>query len=134
MPSLSSFLPWLKPGVPFSTMNDAWPRWPSSGATFATTTVTSAMPPLEMKILVPLRTHSSPSRLAVVRSERDVGARARLGHRVGAELDLVAEAVALRTQRPICSGVPDAAMPAAASDDALIASAMPAQPQCSSSA
>ena len=26
MPSLSSFLPWLKPGVPFSTMKDAWPR------------------------------------------------------------------------------------------------------------
>jgi hypothetical protein len=34
----------------------------------------------------------------------------------------------------ICSGVPEAAMPAAASDDAEIASAMPAQPQCSSSA
>jgi len=36
----------------------------------ATITLTSAMPPLEMKTLAPLRTHSSPSRRAVVRSER----------------------------------------------------------------
>ncbi len=26
MPILSSFLPIAKPGVPFSTMNEAWPR------------------------------------------------------------------------------------------------------------
>ena len=51
-------------------MKDAWPRWPSFGSTVATTTFTSAMPPLEMKTLAPLSTHSSPSRLAVVRSER----------------------------------------------------------------
>jgi hypothetical protein len=38
------------------------------------------------------------------------------------------------TQRPICSGVPDAAIPAAASEEPEIASAIPAQPQCSSSA
>ena len=67
MPSFDSFLPWLRPGVPFSITNEAWPRWPSSGAVFATTTWTSAMPPLVMKTLVPLRTHSSPSRVAVVR-------------------------------------------------------------------
>jgi hypothetical protein len=36
----------------------------------ATTTVTSAIPPLVMKTLVPLSTHSSPSSFAVVRSER----------------------------------------------------------------
>ena len=69
MPSLSSFLPIEKPGVSFSTTKEAWPRWPSVGSTVATTTVTSAMPPLEMKTFVPLSTHSSPSRLAVVRSE-----------------------------------------------------------------
>ena len=51
------------------TMKEAWPRWPSSGSTVATTTFTSAMPPLEMKTLVPLSTHSSPSSLAVVRSD-----------------------------------------------------------------
>ena len=67
MPSFDSFLPWLRPGVPFSITNEAWPRWPSSGAVLATTTWTSAMPPLVMKTLVPLRTHSSPSRVAVVR-------------------------------------------------------------------
>ncbi len=54
---------------PSRSTNDAWPRWPSSGSTTATTTVTSAMPPLVMKTLVPLRTHSSPSRTAVVRSD-----------------------------------------------------------------
>ena len=37
-------------------------------------------------------------------------------------------------QRPICSGVPDDAMPAAQSVEAEIASAMPAQPQWISSA
>ena len=66
MPSLVSFLPWLRPGVPLPTTKEAWPRVPSSGSTVATTTWTSAMPPLVMKTLVPLRTHSSPSRFAVV--------------------------------------------------------------------
>ena len=77
MPSLSSFLPCGSPGVPFATMNEAWPRWPELGVDGGDDDVTSAMPPLEMKTLVPLRTHSSPSRLAVVRSELDVGAGAR---------------------------------------------------------
>ena len=69
MPSFDSFLPSDSPGLSFGTTNDAWPRWPSSGSTVATTTVTSAMPPFEMKILVPFRIQSSPSRLAVVRSD-----------------------------------------------------------------
>ena len=67
MPSFDSFLPCSSPGVPFGTTNDAWPRWPSSGSTVATITWTSAIPPLVMKTLVPLRTHSSPSSFAVVR-------------------------------------------------------------------
>ena len=70
IPSLDSFLPIESPGVPFGTRKDACPRWPRSGSTVATTTVTSAMPPFVMKTLVPLRIHSSPSCLAVVRSER----------------------------------------------------------------
>ena len=70
MPSLDSFLPIDRPGVPLGTTKEAWPRWPRSWSTVATTTVTSAMPPLVMKTLVPLRTHSSPSCTAVVRSER----------------------------------------------------------------
>ena len=56
--------------MPFGTTNEAWPRWPRSGSTVATTTVTSAIPPFVMKTFVPLRTHSSPSSFAVVRSER----------------------------------------------------------------
>ena len=70
MPSFDSFLPIDSPGVSFGTTNEAWPRWPRSGSTVATTTVTSAMPPFVMKTLVPFRIHSSPSCLAVVRSER----------------------------------------------------------------
>ena len=66
IPSLLSFLPWERPGVSLPITNEAWPRVPRAGSTVATTTWTSAMPPLVMKTLVPLRTHSSPSRLAVV--------------------------------------------------------------------
>ena len=69
MPSLDSLWPSLRPGLSLVTMNEAWPRWPSAGSTVATTTVTSAMPPFEMKVLVPFRIQSSPSRLAVVRSD-----------------------------------------------------------------
>ena len=70
MPSFDSFLPIDSPGVSFGTTNEAWPRCPSSGSTVATTTVTSAIPPFVMKTLVPFRIQSSPSCLAVVRSER----------------------------------------------------------------
>ena len=64
-------------------------------STVATTTWTSAMPPLVMKTLVPLRTHSSPSRFAVVRRLLTSEPGLRLGDGVGAELDLVADAEAL---------------------------------------
>ena len=67
MPSFVSFLPWRMPGASLAITNEAWPRWPSSGATLATITCTSAIPPFVMKTLVPFRTHSSPSRLAVAR-------------------------------------------------------------------
>ena len=69
MPSFDSFWPSFRPGLSLVTTNEAWPRWPRSGSTVATTTVTSAMPPFEMKVLVPFRIQSSPSRLAVVRSD-----------------------------------------------------------------
>ena len=134
MPIFVSFLPWRRPGVPFGTTNEAWPRWPSSGSTVATTTLTSAIPPLVMKTFVPFRTHSSPSRFAVVRrlltSEPACGS-------------VTAYAPSFRsspmprhsgTHWAICSGVPEEATPAAASPEPEIASAMPAQPQCISSA
>ena len=47
------------PCVPGGTMKLAWPRPFSSGSTAATTTCTSAMPPLVIHALVPLSTHSS---------------------------------------------------------------------------
>ena len=87
-----------------------------------------------MKTLVPSRTHSSPSRLAVVRrlltSEPACGS-------VTAYAPSLTSSPAPKhsgTQRAICSGVPDAASPAAASPEPAIARAIPAQPQCSSSA
>ena len=92
------------------------------------------MPPFVMKTFVPFRTHSSPSRRAVVRSDRTSEP---------APASVTAYAPSLISSPvpkhsgshcPTCSGVPDDAMPAAASDEAEMARAMPAQPQCSSSA
>jgi hypothetical protein len=59
MPIFWNFCPAERPGVPGGTTKLAWPRDPNSGATEATTTFTSAMPPLVIQVLVPLRTHSS---------------------------------------------------------------------------
>ena len=50
---------------PLVSVGTTKPRTPSS--VLAHTTATSAMPPLVIHIFVPLRTQSSPSRLAVVR-------------------------------------------------------------------
>ena len=51
------------------TTNDAWPRWPRSLSTVATTTVVGDAA-VRDEALVPFRTHSSPSSTAVVRGER----------------------------------------------------------------
>ena len=59
MPSFLNFWPWRSPGVPGGTTKLACPRDFSSGATDATITCTSAMPPLVIHVLVPLSTHSS---------------------------------------------------------------------------
>jgi hypothetical protein len=53
----------------------AWPRWPELGSTVATRRSRRRCPPFEMKTLVPLRTHSSPSSFAVGAQRLDVGAR-----------------------------------------------------------
>ena len=134
MPSLDSFLPIESPGVPFATTNEAWPRWPRSLSTVATTTVTSAIPPFVMKTLVPFRTHSSSSSSAVVRSDRT--SEPALGSVTAYAPSLISSPSPKHsgTQRPICSGVPGSAMPAAASEPPEIARAIPAQPQWSSSA
>ena len=87
------------------------------------------MPPLEMKVLVPLRIQSSPSRLAVVRSdltsEPACGSVTAYAPILGRSFEPTTSGI----QCAICSGVPDEAIPAAQRDEALIASAMPAQPQ-----
>src|SRR6476661_3285739 len=63
-PILSSSRPTTKPGVLVSTQKAVGPL-----SVRASTLQTSAMGPLVMKILVPLRTYSSPSRTAVVRND-----------------------------------------------------------------
>ncbi len=59
---MSSSRPTTKPGVVVSTTNAVGPR-----SVLASTVQTSAIGPLVMKIFVPFRTKSSPSRTAVVR-------------------------------------------------------------------
>ena len=59
MPCFLNFVPISRPGVPGGITNAAWPRAPSSGSTEATTTCTSAMPPLVIHVFWPLSTHSS---------------------------------------------------------------------------
>ena len=59
MPCFLYFWPCDRPVVPGGMTKLAWPRPLSSGSTVATTTWTSAMPPLVIHALVPLSTHSS---------------------------------------------------------------------------
>src|SRR5512143_2084819 len=66
-PSLSSFFPERKPGVPRSTTNAEIPFLPRERSVTAITTAMSAMPPLVMKFLEPFSTKWPPSRTAVVR-------------------------------------------------------------------
>ncbi len=79
-------------------MKLAWPRPLRSGSTDATTTWISAIPPLVIQVLVPLRTHSSFdwSYTARVRMELDVGAGIGLGHAESGQGDLVGRPEALR--------------------------------------
>ena len=59
MPCFLYFCPCDRPFVPGGTTNEAWPRPLRAGSTVATTTWTSARPPLVIHALVPLSTHSS---------------------------------------------------------------------------
>jgi hypothetical protein len=105
--------PWRKrnrnrrkpPGPRFEMPKLAWPRAFSSGSTEATTTWTSAIPPLVMNTFVPFSTHSSPSRSARVRSE------ARSEPAFGSEKPRHQSSSALRSvgrNRAFCSAVPNA--------------------------
>ena len=71
IPCLRYFSPCDRPAVPGGTTKDAWPRLPSVGSTVATTTCTSAIPPLVIHALVPSSTHSpvASSKRARVRND-----------------------------------------------------------------
>ena len=56
MPSLSSVLTTVKPGVPFSTRKALIPWWPLARSVWAKTSAAAASRPLVTKILRPLRT------------------------------------------------------------------------------
>ncbi|MNJ53934.1 hypothetical protein D3C77_493530 [compost metagenome] len=66
-PTFSSLRPRRKPGRSHSTMIRLHPLAPAPGSVLHTTTTMSQDRPLLMKVLLPLITHSSPSRTAVVR-------------------------------------------------------------------
>ena len=73
MPIFSSVREIEKPGTVLpsssrrSTRKRVIPSWRLSGSVFVTRTQKSARAPLVMKVLAPLITYSSPSRIAVVR-------------------------------------------------------------------
>src|SRR6266436_948115 len=67
IPSLFSFLPGRKPGVPFSTKNAEIPCDDAARSVTAITTHTSATCPFVVKVLLPLMVQQSPLSTARVR-------------------------------------------------------------------
>ena len=67
MPSLFSFFPTLKPGVPFSRINAEIPCEDAARSVTAMATQTSATCALVVKVFPPFSTQQSPSRTACVR-------------------------------------------------------------------
>jgi len=134
IPIFFSFLPMRSPLVPGPTTKLAWPRVPSSGSTAATTTWTSAIPPLVMKTFCPLMTQSPFLRTARVfiedTSEPASGSVTAKAPRAG--FSTVPKQAGI--QVAICSGVPWEKMAAMGRPVPWMASAIPAQPQVSSSA
>ena len=60
MPSLSSFLPTVKPGNSFSTMKAVMPLYPADGSTVASRMKTPASLALVIHSFWPFRMYSSP--------------------------------------------------------------------------
>ena len=69
MPSLSSFLPTVKPSKPRSMRNAVMPRYPAAGSTVANTMKRSASAAFVIQSLRPESTQSVPFRAARVASE-----------------------------------------------------------------
>ncbi len=95
MPSLDSFLPWVRPGVPLPTTKEAWPRVPRLGVDGGDDDVDVGDAAVGDEDLGPVEDPLVTVALGGRLQALDVGARLRLGHRVGAELDLLAAAEAL---------------------------------------
>ena len=133
MPIFFSFLPWRMPLVPGGTTKLACPRVPSSGSTAATTTCTSAIPPFVMKIFWPLSTHSPFLRTArvFIDDTSEPASGSVTANAPSAGLSGVPKQAGIHVA--ICSGVPCEKMAAIGSPVPWIASAIPAQPQVSSS-
>ncbi len=134
-PCLRNFWPWLSPGVPGGTMKLAWPRVPSAGSTAATTTCTSAMPPLVAHDLVPLSTHSSLASRYSARVRIEPMSLPASGSEAQNAPSFTSSALPniSGSHSPTCSGVPLLATATAASVLPTRDSAMPASPQNSSS-
>ena len=132
-PSLSSLRSIDRPGVPLGTMNTPWPRCPASGSTVATTTCTSAMPPLPMNTLWPSMTQSPPSWRARVWIERT--SLPPLGSVTARAASLMSSGVPKHcgAHCTSCSSVAAWRIAASASAGMTIVSPMPAHPQNSSS-
>lgn len=116
-------------------MKDAWPLVPRAGSTTATTTWTLAMPPLVAQVLVPLSTHSpvASSKTARVRIAPTSEPASGSEEQKAATLTSSASPYICGTQVPICSSVPLASTPTAASPVPTMDRAIPASPQNSSS-
>ena len=95
IPSFVSFLPWLRPGVPLPTTNEAWPRVPSVGVDGGDDDVDVGDAAVGDEDLGPVEDPLVAVALGGRLQALDVGAGLRLGDRVGAELDLVGAAEAL---------------------------------------
>ena len=134
-PCFLTFAPIDRPGVSGGMTNAAWPREPSSRSTDATTTWTSAMPPLVAHAFWPLRTHSSlaSSYLASVRSDETSEPASGSETQNAATLGSSWVPKHCGIHSIICSGVPEPAMPATPSVVPMSAMPMPASPQKSSS-
>ena len=95
IPSLVSFLPWLRPGVSLPITKEAWPRVPSVGVDGGDDDVDVGDAAVGDEDLGPVEDPLVAVALGGRLQALDVGAGLRLGDRVGAELDLVAAAEAV---------------------------------------
>ena len=120
-----------RPGVPGGTTKLACPRPRSSGSTDATTTCTSAIPPLVIHVLVPLSTHSSFASSYTARVRSELTSLPASGSLTQNAPSWIFSGVPKHCgiHSACCSGVPLATIPETASVLPKIASVMPASPQ-----